>query len=72
VNNPIVAPEPEPDSWNCDATYKPFALYDEVGGQWLLWYNGRCGDLERIGVSSLKGSFGRFVERAPPAEQLWY
>lgn len=33
VENPIFAPDPEPDSWNCDATYKLFALYDETSRQ---------------------------------------
>jgi hypothetical protein len=73
VENPIVAPEPYEDSWNCDAVYKPFALYDEANSQWLLWYNGRCGHLERIGMSSLKGDLsGRFAPRAPPADILWF
>ena len=72
VENPIVAPEPAEDSWNCDAVYKPFVLYDDVNKQWLLWYNGRCGGLERIGMSSSKGSFGKFVKRAPPATTLWF
>src|SRR5271170_635912 len=45
--NPIVAPEPSKDSWNCDAVYKPFVAYDEETGQWLMFYNGRCGGLER-------------------------
>ena len=72
VENPIVAPEPDPNSWDCDAVYKPFTLYDEATDQWLVWYNGRCGGLERIGMSSLKGDFGRFVERAGPAQGLWF
>ena len=73
VENPIVAPDPDPNSWNCDATYKPFALYDEASQQWLLWYNGRCVHLERIGVATLRGiDLGRFVERAGPAEVLWF
>jgi hypothetical protein len=46
--------------------YKPFVLFDPANDQWLLWYNGRCGLLERIGVSSLKGDFGQFVKRANP------
>jgi beta-1,2-mannobiose phosphorylase / 1,2-beta-oligomannan phosphorylase len=72
VENPIVAPLPEP-SWNCDAVYKPYALFDEATQQWLLWYNGRCGHLERIGMSSLKGlSLGKFVKRGPPARDLWF
>ena len=72
VENPIVAPEPEANSWNCDAVYKPFTLYDQATGQWLMWYNGRCGELERIGMSSLKGDFGTFVKRAEHAHVLWF
>jgi len=71
--NPIVAPGPSKESWNCDAVYKPFVAYDEKNEQWLLWYNGRCGGLERIGMSSLQGnSFGTFVERGGPAKNLWF
>ena len=44
--NPIVSPTPA--GWDADACYKPFALYD--GTKWLLWYNGRHGSLEQIGV----------------------
>jgi predicted GH43/DUF377 family glycosyl hydrolase len=44
--NPIV--RPGKDRWDHDACYKPFALFD--GRQWLLWYNGRHGSLEQIGV----------------------
>lgn len=44
--NPIVRPGKE--SWDHDACYKPFAIYDGV--RWLLWYNGRHGSLEQIGV----------------------
>jgi hypothetical protein len=73
IANPIVSPEPSREAWNCDAVYKPFVAWDEVSQQWLLWYNGRCGGLERIGMSSLKGdSFGEFVERDGPAKRLWY
>ena len=71
--NPVVAPEPAEGSWNCDAVYKPFVAYDEKNQQWLLWYNGRCGGLERIGVSRLQGkNFGSFEQRAGPATSLWY
>jgi predicted GH43/DUF377 family glycosyl hydrolase len=35
--------------WDADAVYKPFAIYD--GQRWLLWYNGRKGDREQIGVA---------------------
>jgi beta-1,2-mannobiose phosphorylase / 1,2-beta-oligomannan phosphorylase len=62
VDNPIV--DIVQGAWNCDAVYKPFAGWSEEKGEWLVWYNGRCGGLERIGVSILKGkAFGRFVMR---------
>ncbi len=44
--NPII--RPGPGKWDADACYKPFAIYD--GRQWLLWYNGRRGGLEQIGL----------------------
>jgi predicted GH43/DUF377 family glycosyl hydrolase len=44
--NPIVSPNP--DQWDHDACYKPYAIFD--GSKWLLWYNGRHGGLEQIGV----------------------
>jgi len=45
--NPIIAPDP--DMWDAEACYKPYALYD--GEKWLLWYNGRRGSVEQIGVA---------------------
>jgi predicted GH43/DUF377 family glycosyl hydrolase len=44
--NPIV--HPDPGAWDHDACYKPYAIFD--GQKWLLWYNGRHGGLEQIGV----------------------
>lgn len=44
--NPIVSPDP--GQWDHDACYKPYAIFD--GSKWLLWYNGRHGGLEQIGV----------------------
>ncbi len=44
--NPIVFPGK--DKWDHDACYKPYAIFD--GTKWLLWYNGRHGSLEQIGV----------------------
>jgi len=46
AGNPIV--RPGNNKWDHDACYKPFAIFD--GAQWLLWYNGRHGGLEQIGV----------------------
>jgi hypothetical protein len=35
--------------WDHDACYKPSAVFD--GAKWLLWYNGRHGHFEQIGVA---------------------
>lgn len=45
--NPILFPGK--DKWDHDACYKPYAIFD--GKKWLLWYNGRRGSLEQIGVA---------------------
>src|SRR5262249_48769957 len=48
-------PSPHPvhrrgkDKWDHDAVYKPYALFD--GKRWLLWYNGRRGGVEQIGLA---------------------
>ncbi len=44
--NPVI--RPGQNQWDHDACYKPFALFN--GGKWLLWYNGRHGPVEQIGV----------------------
>jgi len=49
--NPIV--RPGADRWDHDACYKPLAVFD--GNQWLLWYNGRHGGLEQIGLVTHPG-----------------
>jgi predicted GH43/DUF377 family glycosyl hydrolase len=49
--NPII--RPGRDKWDHDACYKPYAIYD--GRKWLLWYNGRRGGLEQIGVALRDG-----------------
>ena len=49
--NPIL--RPGQGQWDHDACYKPYAIFD--GEQWLLWYNGRHGGLEQIGVALHKG-----------------
>jgi hypothetical protein len=38
-------------------------MFDDLTQQWLMWFNGRCYDLERIGMATLKGDFGNFVRR---------
>jgi predicted GH43/DUF377 family glycosyl hydrolase len=45
--NPIL--RPGKGQWDADAVYKPYAIYD--GKRWLLWYNGRRGGVEQIGVA---------------------
>jgi hypothetical protein len=45
--NPIISPSA--DGWDRDAVYKPFAILD--GKRWLLWYNGRKGGAEQIGLA---------------------
>ncbi len=49
--NPIIAPDR--DSWDSDACYKPSAFFD--GHRWLLWYNGRKGEPEQIGLATKEG-----------------
>jgi predicted GH43/DUF377 family glycosyl hydrolase len=49
--NPII--RPGKDRWDHDAVYKPFALWD--GKRWLLWYNGRRGGDEQIGLALHEG-----------------
>ena len=44
--NPII--RPGIGKWDHDACYKPYAIFD--GKKWLLWYNGRHGGVEQIGV----------------------
>ena len=49
--NPII--RPGVGQWDADACYKPFAIFD--GTKWLLWYNGRRGGVEQIGVAFHQG-----------------
>lgn len=46
--NPIVCPTP--DGWDAHSCYKPSILWNEETKQWMLWYNGRRFDEERIGL----------------------
>ncbi len=50
--NPII--RPGADRWDADACYKPFAILD--GDHWLLWYNGRHGGAEQIGLATHAGA----------------
>jgi beta-1,2-mannobiose phosphorylase / 1,2-beta-oligomannan phosphorylase len=39
------------DEWDHDACYKPYAVWDGAQDRWLLWYNGRNGQFEQIGLA---------------------
>jgi len=49
TNNPIISPVT--GSWDADACYKPFAIFEGNNNRWLLWYNGRKGTVEQIGLA---------------------
>jgi beta-1,2-mannobiose phosphorylase / 1,2-beta-oligomannan phosphorylase len=49
--NPVL--RPGKGRWDADAVYKPYAIFG--GGRWLLWYNGRRGGVEQIGVATHEG-----------------
>jgi predicted GH43/DUF377 family glycosyl hydrolase len=51
-SNPII--RPGMNQWDHDAVYKPFAILD--GSRWLLWYNGRHGGVEQIGLATHDGA----------------
>ncbi|MBE3069145.1 MAG: hypothetical protein IMZ66_02805 [Planctomycetes bacterium] len=50
--NPVI--RPGEGAWDHDACYKPFAILD--GSRWLLWYNGRRGGAEQIGLATHDGA----------------
>jgi predicted GH43/DUF377 family glycosyl hydrolase len=50
--NPII--RPGKDAWDAGAVYKPFAIFE--GRRWLLWYNGRRGSVEQIGLATHEGA----------------
>lgn len=47
--NPLV--EPEKAMWDGDACYKPTVVWNEKENKWMLWYNGRLGCDEYIGLA---------------------
>ncbi len=49
--NPVLAPGLT--GWDRSACYKPFALLGD--GKWRLWYNGRNGHVEQIGMAEHAG-----------------
>jgi predicted GH43/DUF377 family glycosyl hydrolase len=50
--NPII--RPGANKWDHDAVYKPYAILD--GSRWLVWYNGRHGGVEQIGLATHAGA----------------
>jgi len=57
--NPLVSPDA--GAWDADACYKPSVVWDESCGKWLLWYNGRKGHDEYIGLA-IRGGQSFFDE----------
>lgn len=51
--NPLIRPGAGSERWDHDAVYKPFAIL--AGERWLLWYNGRRGGDEQIGLAVHEG-----------------
>lgn len=51
--NPIVSPDE--GMWDADACYKPSFLWNEEKKQWMLWYNGRAGINEYVGLVTADG-----------------
>jgi len=41
--------------WDADGAYKPFLYYDDDKDRWIMWYNGRRGWLEHIGIATHEG-----------------
>ena len=47
--NPLITPEQ--GKWDADACYKPTVVWNEDDGKWMIWYNGRTGHEEYIGLA---------------------
>lgn len=47
--NPLVSPDE--GSWDGEACYKPSAVWESELGCWRIWYNGRSGKDEYIGMA---------------------
>ena len=41
--------------WDADACYKPSVIWNGDKNRWMLWYNGRKGINEYIGMVTLDG-----------------
>ena len=53
--NPLISPSE--GEWDADSCYKPSALYDAERDEWRIWYNGRRGGTEYIGMATKQGDF---------------
>jgi len=53
--NPIIASGN--NTWDGDACYKPFTIYEKEPDRWLLWYNGRLKSVEQIGMAIHEGKY---------------
>lgn len=51
--NPIISTSA--DGWDGDACYKPSVIRDAENDRWLMWYNGRRGEPEYIGMAIHEG-----------------
>lgn len=49
ASNPILSPTN--NAWDASACYKPSVIWSEKLQQWMLWYNGRNGSAEYIGLA---------------------
>ena len=54
--NPLISPMR--GNWDSDAVYKPAALLDRNTGNIRVWYNGRNGSSEKIGLALISASVG--------------
>lgn len=49
--NPVIRPSRH--GWDAEACYKPSVIHER--GRWMLWYNGRRGTVEQIGLAIHQG-----------------
>ena len=52
TENPIIKPG---NGWDASAVYKPYAVPDKKNKRWMLYYNGRNGGHEQIGIALHEG-----------------
>ena len=52
-SDPLISPGR--DSWDGDACYKPSVVFEPDNSRWRLWYNGRLGRAEYVGMAEHPG-----------------